>query len=38
MGFSTYFGVPMVDLFLGIGISSSYVILQTRGELYTLYF
>lgn len=37
MGFSTCFGVPMVKFLLGIGISSSYAILQARGELCTLY-
>lgn len=37
MGFSTCFGVPMVKFLPGIGISGSYVILQARGELCTLY-
>lgn len=37
MGSSTCFDVPMVNFFLGIGISDSYVILQVRVDLCTLY-
>ncbi|KAG1771005.1 hypothetical protein EDD22DRAFT_864951 [Suillus occidentalis] len=37
MGFSTCFGVPIVNFFLAIGISGSYVFVQTRSELCTLY-